>query len=177
MGKNESETRKANMNRIMDYLAEEGYRPKLDSDGDVGVKVQGTNICVSQSADDLNFYKIFMLLTNNIAHFSHNDLSAEVKVTRKIKAVKVYSVSPDTVFIGVECLYQDVEQLLENLERIFQIIQGSIRMYVEEVKKQMDFEDDDEEEEEEEETGWQESDGDEWKGGEDDDDGEWWKNA
>lgn len=173
MGKNESETKKANMNRIMDYLAEEGYRPKLDSDGDVGVKVQGTNICVCQSEDDLEFYKIFMLLTNNLQHFSHNDLSAEVKVTRKIKAVKVYSVSPDTVFIGVECLYQDVEQLLENIERIFRIVRDSIHMYAEEVKKQMDSAD----EEDDEETGWHESDGDEWKGGEDDDDGEWWKNA
>ena len=50
---------KATLQRLyIDYLTSEGYRPTLDSDGDVTFKRQGGSYFIGVAADDLNFFRV-----------------------------------------------------------------------------------------------------------------------
>lgn len=161
-----AEQKAENMRKIADYLMEEGYRPNLDDDGDLVVKVEGTKICICQN--DSDFYNVFALFGNNFFGESlRQELEAHEKINSKIKAVKIYRVGEDALFVGVEGLYLEAEHLIGNLEKIFHIINGSVAEYIKEIKKFNDNDDNDDND--------NNDDNDDNDDVKDDDDDQWWK--
>ncbi len=45
--------------RVLDILIDEGYRPDIDEDGDVAVKVQGQQLYVRSSEGDITVLRVF----------------------------------------------------------------------------------------------------------------------
>jgi hypothetical protein len=87
----------------MEYLAEEGYRPELDSDGDVQFKAEGKTYFIDVEADDPAYFRVVL---PNIWAIEDEDERLRVLVAcdhanATAKVAKTYVVR-DNVWVGIE---------------------------------------------------------------------------
>ena len=87
----------------MDYLAEEGYRPKVDEDGDVVFKAEGGNYFIRIDEDEPTYFE---LVYPNFWEIEDEDERTRAYVAASatclgVKSTKVYVVE-DNVWAGVE---------------------------------------------------------------------------
>lgn len=119
------------------YLAEEGYAPKIDSDGDVIFKAEGKAYFFSIDAKDEPFFR---LVFPNFWNIESNDELVKVIIaanhaTMLTKVAKVY-VNPDgkNTTASVEMLLPNPNDFRSVFHRSLALIQASVNNFVDKMK-------------------------------------------
>ncbi len=87
----------------VDYLSEEGYKPKIDSDGDVQFKREGKTYFISVADNDPEFFRVVLPAIWSIESEEERSqaLVAADRSNALCKAAKVYTVA-DNVWVSLE---------------------------------------------------------------------------
>jgi|GEM_PF-995004 len=117
----------------MNYLAQEGFRPEIDSDGDIQFKVRGSNYFIIVNETDLQFFHIYtgFSLDNMTMEETYNLINY---ANRRSKVAKLSLSSPSSdklnVSITAELLLNNPDNfsaifsralsLIDNAKNIFQ---------------------------------------------------------
>ncbi len=114
------------------YLTDEGYRPKLDDDGDVLFKHEGGSYYLIAQADDPTFLQIFY--PNFWKLEKPEDLEKAYRsaseVSRATKVTKVYvNGNKENVSASVELYIQKQEDLQHFLARALAAIRHAVREF------------------------------------------------
>jgi hypothetical protein len=127
-------TRAERAQTYFDFLAEEGFRPTLDEDGDVVFKVEGYMYYVSIEEDEQFFRLIFPNFwpLENRAERERAERAA-LAVTSHLKVVKVLPTERG-VLATVEMFCAPPESVLPVFHRAIQAIQGAVRAFMEEMR-------------------------------------------
>jgi len=118
----------------MDFLAEEGYRPYMDEDGDVVFKSEGLTYVIITEEEDEEF--VSLVLPNFWSIDSEKELARALKaaneVNRSIKAVKVY-VRKDgkNTIAAVEMFVKTPESFNLVFERSLRALKGAVARFAE----------------------------------------------
>lgn len=115
---------------IFKHLEGEGYRPEIDSDGDVRFKAEGMTLFVGISEKDDQYYRVCL------PNFWSLDTPEEVArapkanqdVTAMVKAVKIITVQDDT-WCCIEAFYASVHDLIPVLTRCIRTIRGAAQEF------------------------------------------------
>lgn len=105
------------------WLQNEGYRPYVDSDGDVAFKVEGYNYYVISYTDDDNYLSLLLpgIITIGDGEYAAGIIAAN-KICREKKVVKAYLGKNDDV------VNLSIEMFLDNSPEVGNIMERSIRM-------------------------------------------------
>lgn len=113
-----------------DYLAEEGYSPKIDDDGDVTFKAEGRRyfIIVDEKDDDF-----FRLLFPNFWSIENEEERRQVYIaaceaTAETKVAKVFPVRDDT-WASVEIFCSPPEMFKNVFERSLMALRASVNAF------------------------------------------------
>lgn len=86
---------------MKEYLANEGYRYDIDSDGDIHFKYEGVNLYFTDNGDDQSFFRIIMPNIYEVENNREKVLEAVNAVCRDIKVVKAFLLR-DSLWLAVE---------------------------------------------------------------------------
>lgn len=127
---------------IKEILAEEGYRPSLDDDGDITFKYQGYNILIMPDEDDKLYLRFVLPNFWPIESEVEREQAVEVsvKVTRRVKAAKVFPVK-DQMWATVEIFLSSEKCLKDVLDRILSVLRASVEAFSEEMRAFSEIED------------------------------------
>ncbi len=119
---------------LLNLLAEEGFRPSSDADGDMQFKFEGGTYFVMLTADDDEYYQ---LVYPNFWPLESGDdrLNALVicdLLNRALKLVKLYTLA-DTVWAGVESAHATPEAFMHMLPRSLGYLQDAVRAFGQEM--------------------------------------------
>jgi WD40 repeat protein len=122
---------------FMDYLAEEGFRPNLDKDGDIHFKYEGNHYYLLYSARDRQFVR--MIYPNFWPIESDEErqraLAAANMITGQCKCCKVY-VSDEDVNAAVELFVAEPSHAVAVLGRALGALQHGVKTFAEEMRKE-----------------------------------------
>jgi hypothetical protein len=127
---------KAQLQRLYtDYLSEEGYRPEVDSDGDVRFKREGRLYFIGVSEEDPEFFRVVLA---NIWPIESEKERAQVLVAAdesnaKSKVAKVYTVR-DNVWVCVELFVARPEDFKGVFRRAMSALDNGVAIFVEKMK-------------------------------------------
>jgi hypothetical protein len=117
---------KADLQKLYaDHLTEEGFRPKVDEDGDVTFKYEGGNYFIRVDENDPTFFQV------NFPNFwpieseeerKHAYMAASL-VAMECKVAKVYVVEDD-VWVSVELFFESPEQFKRVFGRAMHALQN-----------------------------------------------------
>ena len=115
------------------FLAEEGYAPKIDEDGDVVFKCEGMVFFISVD-DDAEYFRLVCADFWSIDSHAERDrvVHAAAAVNSLVKVAKVYPVRDDT-WASVEMYCSPPDAVLPVLLRAM----GTLRGIVSEFRKEM----------------------------------------
>jgi len=121
---------------VRDFLAEKGYKPTIDNDGDVRFQYQGLNLYVGIDDDDDEYYQVVVpnFWSLDTAAEKLRAPSANTEVTRRVKAVKVWTVRGDT-WCAVEAFYASAHDFLAVLERSIRTCYGGVMEFAKAIGK------------------------------------------
>ena len=112
------------------YLAEEGYVPHIDEDGDIVFKFEGASYLVAIDEDDPEFFRL--VLPNICPIESEREgelvLRAAMHSTAKTKAVKVYPVR-DNTWAALEMFCAPPETFKSVFQRCLRALQTGVRQF------------------------------------------------
>jgi hypothetical protein len=117
---------------MMEFLAAEGYRPELDSDGDVEFKAEGKTYFAMSAEDDATYFKI---LLPGLWSIENEDerlrvLAACDHATRIVKVAKM-STNDDNTDGAVELFLADITNVPELFARCMSALQTAVDLFVE----------------------------------------------
>jgi len=99
--------------RVMEHLREEGYRPSIDSDGDINFKREGSNIYLRASTLDEGYYRLAMGFNAEIQLPAGYRAACEITSGyRVLKAHVTYSI----LLLTIEAYYTTPQAFFEHLE-------------------------------------------------------------
>jgi hypothetical protein len=118
------------------FLAEEGFRPEVDDDGDVVFKREGRVFFIDVHEDDPEF---FMIALPNIWPIESAEeriqvLSAAAHTNENEKAAKVFT-KKDDVWITIEMFVNDPEDFKTVFDRSLEAIDSAVDTFVARMKK------------------------------------------
>ena len=118
----------------MDYLVEEGFRPTVDSDGDVTFKAEGGLYCIDIDENDDEYFRI--LYPNFWKVESEQErtrvISASNYATMVTKVAKVYLRSDDKdTCAAVEMFVNPPENFKPVFARAMRALRSSVKTFVE----------------------------------------------
>ena len=121
---------------INEYLRNEGYTPKTDSDGDIVFKHEGNTYIVIFDKDDKDFIR---LVYPNFWSIESQDErviaeSAAARATGGTKVAKVFLVK-DNTWAAVEIFTTDVNSVIPVFIRCIRAIRTAVKTFVAEMKK------------------------------------------
>ena len=89
--------------RVLDVLIDEGYRPDIDSDGDVAVKVQGQQLYIRCTEAEITILRVFgqWQLGDAVAASELHRLRACNSVTARLSVAKVV-MAQDILVVSAE---------------------------------------------------------------------------
>ncbi len=122
---------------IDEYLAEEGYRPRIDDDRDVVFKSEGMTLIatVVPSEDGAFFYIRALFEASNVKNPLFKSLAFD-QVNNQIRCVKMHNINTNGDFaIGVEAFYSSVEEFLKHIERYIRICDQARESFAEHIKE------------------------------------------
>lgn len=127
-------TRAERAQAYLEFLANEGYRPVLDGDGDVVFKVEGYMYYISVEEDEAFFRLIFPNFwpLETEAERTRAERAA-LRVTARMKVVKVLTTERG-VLATVEMFATVPESVYPVFQRCVQTIQGAVRAFIEEMR-------------------------------------------
>ena len=91
-------TKEERAEMFMEHLAEEGYRPKLDDDGDVVFKHEGGGYCIIIDETDEQYFRIIFPGFWSIESEQERAMveKAALHATKQVKVAKIFPVRDDT---------------------------------------------------------------------------------
>lgn len=118
--------------KLVDRLAEEGFRPKVNDYGDIEFKVEGRCHFIDFDSNDPAYVRL--LLPNfwsiDNATERHAAFEAASKASSRCKGVKVFVEGDSNVWASVEFLIPDPAlPTVEMLERYLQMIEAGTREF------------------------------------------------
>lgn len=112
------------------YLREEGYAPKVDSDGDILFKYEGLTYCIFAAEDDKPYFRI--ALPNFWSIDSEDErrkvIAAANETTASIKVGKVFTVG-NNVWASIELLLDPIESFSKVFQRSLVILSACIQRF------------------------------------------------
>ncbi|MFQ5611272.1 MAG: hypothetical protein ACE5H9_03975 [Anaerolineae bacterium] len=118
------------------FLNDEGYRPEVDSDGDVRFKSEGGTYFVFANENDQQFFQLvfpaFWSIDNDAER--RKVLVAADHATQKTKVVKVYTVG-DNVWASVELFFASPEQFKETFSRSISALKAGVQNFVQKMRE------------------------------------------
>ncbi|MEM7700158.1 MAG: hypothetical protein AAF236_17320 [Verrucomicrobiota bacterium] len=120
----------------IDYLRAEGYRPEIDSDGDVRFKREGKTYFIEVAEDDLEF---FHLVLANIWPIESEAERVEVKNAADhsnalSKVSKVHTVN-DNVWVSIEIFVASPEDFMGIFRRSLSALDNGVDNFVEKMRE------------------------------------------
>lgn len=120
----------------MDYLTTEGYRPEVDSDGDVQFKEEGKTYFIDVSADDQEYFRV--VLANIWPIESEEErlrvLQACDYANATAKVCKAYTVR-DNVWVGIEVFVAKPEDFKGIFKRSMSALRNGTTLYVKKMRE------------------------------------------
>ena len=119
-----------------DYLANQGYRPEIDGDGDVIFKREGRTFIIFANEDDEEYFRLaypnFWKLETEEEKSRAVIVCDRINATRKV--IKVFTVK-DNVWAGAELFFSDVRNFMPVFERLCRAIVISVNSFSEKMKE------------------------------------------
>jgi hypothetical protein len=112
------------------FLADEGYTPRIDDDGDVVFKYEGRTFCIVLEEEDEGFFQLVL------PNFWSIDTEAErqqvfraaVAATKKTKVAKVYPVG-DNTFAAIELFCAPPEVVKAVFRRCLRALAAAVQNF------------------------------------------------
>lgn len=113
-----------------EYLAEEGYRPKIDDEGDVGFKKEGRHYVLFGAEDDPQLFRLGALYLWEIESDEERAraLESASEVTGSLKSTKVY-IQNDYAHATVELLFCEREDFKPLFPRIIGLLDAGVEHF------------------------------------------------
>lgn len=124
---------------ILEILAEEGYRPALDGDGDIQFKHEGYNCLVMVDEDQKSYLRFALPNFWPIDSEKEREqaIHAAVITTKTIKAAKIILVE-ENVWSVVEMFLPSEEAIKPILDQILTVMVVAVGTFSEEMRKLSD---------------------------------------
>lgn len=136
--KDETSKEKAAMQKMyMDYLEDEGYRPEIDSDGDVQFKAEGKTYFINVVEDDPTYFRVVLA---NIWPIESEDERVQCLIAvdysnAKAKVTKSYLVK-DNIWVGIEIFIPKAEDFKEVFKRCMSALNNGVTHFVTKMREQ-----------------------------------------
>ncbi|MCX7664946.1 MAG: hypothetical protein N2112_05315 [Gemmataceae bacterium] len=126
------------------YLAEEGFFPKIDEDGDVCFKFEGGNYYLSVDENDLEYFRLVFPNFWSIDSESESEqaIKAAHHTTSTTKVAKVYLTRRDNTIASIEMFCDPPEVFKSVFRRSLSALQSSVMKFR---KKMQEAEEDEDE--------------------------------
>lgn len=121
--------------RIREYLSEEGYRPKVDEDGDIQFKAQGLTLWCTGDKDDPQYFRIIMPNIYTVEGNRTKVLEAINTVCRDRKVVKAFLVE-NSLWIAVELFASEDSNVGEYFDRLVNVVLQTREIIAHEIFKE-----------------------------------------
>ena len=109
------------MDLVKEYLASEGYRYDIDSDGDLHFKIEGVNLYCTNNGNDEQFFRIIMPGIYEVENNRVKVLEACNKISRDYKVLKAFLVE-DRLWLTVEMFMDSTPEVGDFIQRISSIL-------------------------------------------------------
>lgn len=121
----------------MDYLEEEGYKPEIDSDGDVQFKAEGKTYFINVVEDDPTYFRVVLanIWPIESEEERHQVLIAMDYSNAKAKVTKSYMVK-DNVWVGIEIFLPRPEDFSAVFPRCMSALNHGTAHYVTRMREQ-----------------------------------------
>ena len=131
MAQDTSKEKKALQKMYMDYLEEEGYKPELDSDGDVQFKAEGKTYFINVVEDDPTYFRVVLA---NIWPIESEDERAQCLIAvdysnAKAKVTKTYLVK-DNIWVGIELFLPEASDFKDIFRRSMSALNNGVTHFV-----------------------------------------------
>ena len=122
------------------FLAEEGYRPVIDKDGDVTFKVEGRIYFIQIFEDDDLFFRVCFPNFWEIESDEERQkvLKASNIATRTSKVAKIFTVE-DNVWASVELFIGDPDAFKLVFARCLSALQNCVRSFTEKMRENVEL--------------------------------------
>ncbi|MEO8589186.1 MAG: hypothetical protein ABI432_07455 [Flavobacteriales bacterium] len=132
-----SKEKKALQKMYMDYLDGEGYKPEIDSDGDVQFKAEGKTYFINVLEDDPTYFRVVLA---NIWPIESEEERQQVLVAvdysnAKAKVTKSYMVK-DNVWVGIELFLPKAEDFEAVFARSMSALSNGTTHFVTRMREQ-----------------------------------------
>jgi len=121
----------------MDYLAQEGYRPWIDADGDVIFKDEGGTYYIDVDVSDTEYFRLVypqFWPIEDAAELARVHISANY-ATRRTKVAKVYIVEGDkNTSASIEMFFVEPEQFVAVFRRAMSALKAGVRNFVDQMR-------------------------------------------
>jgi hypothetical protein len=121
---------------LAEYLKSEGYVPKIDEDGDLSFKYEGSTYWILLDESDPEFFRIALPNFWDIENDEERRkiVNAAVRASSDVKVGKVYPVEDDT-WASVEIFAPSVEAFRQVFARSMTALQHVIREFVDRMRE------------------------------------------
>lgn len=127
----------ANLNKIFDHLAEEGFRPKLDDDGSIGFKCEGWRLYLDAYASNAG-YRLYCCV---FWELDPADRTKALIVANSINAerrcVKAMVNDKNTVWLTYETHCSDAVEYAKTVASAADFIVSACKEYREEFRREL----------------------------------------
>jgi hypothetical protein len=118
--------------RYLTFLAEEGYRPKIDATGNVSFKCEGRNYVIKIDEKDEEF---FCLAYPNFWRIESDEELSRVKeaalfVTAENKVVKIFPMRDSNTWATIELFCSPPETFTAVFNRCLSVLRRSVKEFV-----------------------------------------------
>ena len=130
-----SKQERADMYR--NYLGEEGFSPKLDSDGAVVFKYEGKSYCIIVDESDEEFFRLVFPNFWSIENDEEREkvLKAAIYSTARTKVAKVFTVRDDT-WAAIEMFCSPPEAFKISFRRSLNALQTGVNNFLEKMHEE-----------------------------------------
>jgi hypothetical protein len=138
-------TPKKSAERYFEFLAEEGYRPKIDSNGNVAFKCEGKSYVIEIDEEDDDMF--FRLVYPKFWRISSDEELAQVKetalaVTDEYKVVKICPEADTDTWAAIELFCDPAETYTGIFDRSLRAVRGAVKEFVARMKEPPEQHDD-----------------------------------
>lgn len=118
------------------YLTEEGFSPKIDSDGDVVFKYEGKSYCIMVDENDEEFFRLIFPNFWSIENEEERNkvLMAAAYSTARTKVAKIFTVRDDT-WASIEMFCSPPEAFKIAFRRCVSALQTGVNNFLEKMRE------------------------------------------
>ena len=110
---------------VKEWLFAEGYRPEVDSDGDIHFRVEGISFYCTKS-DDNQYLRILLPNIYKVDNNRVKVLELVNKLSKEYKVLKAYLVE-DYLWLSIEMFIDSTPEVGDFMSRCISILQSGLR--------------------------------------------------